>query len=505
MAIPSEAAGVAALLLFALSVGTGAARSAGALREPVILSSPGNPLVAFRFVFHVGSAHDPAGKEGLNALTALTLGKGGTVGLSLRQVMEKLYPMAGQIEVQPDKEVTTFIGQVHRDHLQDFYVIFRDLLLQPRFDPEDFERNRNELLLYLSKTLRGNNDEELGKQALQEMIYRGHPYRHPVQGTVAGLKAIALEDVNSFYRARYNRGSLEIGLAGDLPSGFVQKLLGEFGEALPEASPPAIALPDPGAGQGIEVLIVEKPAEATAVSIGFPIAVTRSDPDFYPLLVANTYLGDHRTFNGVLMRELRSKRGLNYGDYSYLENFIQDGGSTFPVPNIPRRQQYTSIWLRPLPAANAHFAIRGALRELRNLVERGMSREDFEATRHYLLNYSKLWVQSLDRRLGYLLDSRFYRTDFYIDEIERRLKPLTPEEVNRAVRKHLDSKNIKVAIVAANASDLASAIRENRPSPVSYQTPGTDPAVLEEDKQIERYRLEIREVKVVPVTEIFER
>ena len=57
---------------------------------------------------------------------------------------------------------------------------------------------------------------------------------------------------------------------------------------------------------------------ATAVSAGFPTRVTRKDDDWYPLLVANSYLGEHRTFNGVLMNELRGKRGLNYGDYSYI-------------------------------------------------------------------------------------------------------------------------------------------------------------------------------------------
>ena len=62
--------------------------------EPVIVESPGNPLVSFRFMFHTGSADDPAGKEGLNALTAMMISEGGTRDLSLVQVIEKLYPMA---------------------------------------------------------------------------------------------------------------------------------------------------------------------------------------------------------------------------------------------------------------------------------------------------------------------------------------------------------------------------------------------------------------------------
>ena len=57
-------------------------------------------------------------------------------------------------------------------------------------------------------------------------------------------------------------------------------------------------------------------------------------------------------------RTIRGKRELNYGDYSYIEDFIQEGMSTFEVPNNPRRQQYFSIWVRPVPGDKAAFALR---------------------------------------------------------------------------------------------------------------------------------------------------
>ena len=90
-------------------------------------------------------------------------------------------------------------------------------------------------------------------------------------------------------------------------------------------------------------------------------------------------------------------------------------------------------------------------------------------------------MQNLDRRLGYQMDSRFYGTDFYLDEIERRLASMTVEDVNRAVREHLDRWDLRVAIVAANASELAAAIENNGESPVVYQTEGTAEEVLAED------------------------
>jgi zinc protease len=481
------------------------AATAWAAPEPVVVESPGNPLVSFRFMFHTGSANDPAGKEGLSTLTAMMLSEGGTRELSLIQVIEKLYPMAAGVTAQPDKEVTTLVGGVHRDFLEEFYGIFSDLILEPRFDLEDFERNRNQLINYVSKSLRGSDDEELGKTLLEDMVYRGHPFGHPTAGTVAGLKGITLDDVKAFYRDHYTFSSLRIGLAGDFPPGFTERVQRDFQKALPTGAEVPAELPSPKPAEGIEVWIAKKAADSTAISLGFPYAVTRSDPDFYPLLVANTYLGDHRSFHGVLMNKLRGKRGLNYGDYSYIEEFVQDGGSTFPVPNTARHQQFFSIWLRPVMPENAHFALRAALWELRRLIDSGISQQDFEATRDYLRNYSKLWVQTLDRRLGYQVDSQFYGTGYYLDEIERRLQTMTAEDVNRAVRRHLDRWDFRVAMVAANADDLAASLRDNRVSPITYPTPGTPPEILEEDKVIEKFQLPVRDVKVIPVEELFER
>ena len=235
----------------------------------------------------------------------------------MTEVMEALYPMAAGVSAQPDKEVTTFIGRAHRDHLEPFFSIFRERLQKPRFDPADFERNKNQLLNFLTKSLRSADDEELGKQSLEWMMYEGHPYRHPVQGTVQGVESLTLDDVKAFYRERYTFENLQIGLGGDFPEGFPERVREDFKKALPSGATKAAVLPElakVARGKGLDVTIVARDgADSTAVSLGFPIDLTRADDDFYPLLVANIYLGDHRSFNGVLMNELRAKRGLNYG------------------------------------------------------------------------------------------------------------------------------------------------------------------------------------------------
>jgi zinc protease len=473
-------------------------------RNATLLPSASSPLVAFRFVLRVGSQNDPKGKEGLAALTASMIAEGGSKALTYDQLLERFYPMAASLDGACRKEVTVFQGTVHRDNLEAYLPLATELLTAPRLALEDFERLRNEALDYVTKTLRGNNDEELGKQTLQAELYAGHPYGHPDAGTVAGLKAITLDDVKAFHRKHYTRQALTLGMAGGFDPSTAKEVESSLAP-LPGQGQELPALEAPKPPQGLDVTIVAKPAEATAISIGFPIDVTRADDDFYALAVADSYLGEHRTFNGKLMQDLRGKRGLNYGDYSYVEDFIQEGPSTFPVPNNPRRQQYFSIWIRPVPKDKAVFALRASLRELDRLVDKGMSPEDFEATRSFLLNYSKLWVQTLSRRLGYAIDGQFYGRNDLVTELAERLPKLTVDQVNAAIRKHLKSPGMKVAIVAQNAEELRDLLTSGKPSPITYDTQGTPEDVLAEDKQIAVFPLKDVTVEIVPVEQMFEK
>lgn len=516
---PSRSRGRAVLLALAALAGLAPTSSAQRIPIPtgprggkspvdaqtsVFLPSNDIPLVAARFLFRVGSQDDPPGKEGLAALTAAMLAEGGAAQLSYEQVLERFYPMASALAGDCRKEVTVFSGEVHRDNAGRFFPLVTSMLITPRFAPEDFDRLKNEAIDFLTKTLRGGNDEELGKWALQVALYQNHPYGHVDRGTVEGLKSITREDVMKFHLEHYTRDALVVGVAGGVEPMLRGELRAYLG-GLPSAPFLARPLPLPERPKGLDVTIVKKPAASTALSLGFPIDVTRRDDDFYALAVANSSLGEHRTFNGKLMQDLRAKRGLNYGDYSYVEDFIQEGMTSFPVPNNPRRQQYFSIWLRPVPNDKAVFALRGALWELDRLLKDGISKNDFEATRSFLLNYSKLWVQTLSRRLGYQMDGAFYDRQDLVTELARRLPKLTVDDVNAAVRRHLSRAGIKVVLVAEDADGLAKALRTGAPTPITYDTKGTPEEILKEDKTIAVFPLKDVSIKIVPVGEMFQK
>jgi zinc protease len=471
---------------------------------PRVVTMPGkSPLVTFRFVFLTGSASDPAGKPGAAALTAAMIAEGGTRDMTYKQIVDAMFPMAASVSHQVDKEMITFSGATHADNLQEYYKIFRDMLLSPGWRKDDFDRVRDDAVNYLKVSLRGNNDEELGKEVLYTRIYSGHPYGNENIGTITSLQKMTVADLQAFYRAHFTRANLVIGLAGGYPDSFFKQVEADFAK-LPAGPPSTVSLPAPKPPQGIRMTIVEKDTRSVAYSIGFPIGVKRGDPDYPALLVAQSFLGQHRLSGGLLYERMRQARGLNYGDYAYIEYFPRGMFQFEPDPNMARRQQIFQVWIRPVEPANAHFALRLALYQLDKFINQGMSEEEFERTRTFLGKYVNLLMKTKRAELGYAIDSRFYGIGDYTSYLKTTLTKLTREDVNRAIRKHLRTTALDIVVVTKSAADLKKQFLSGDPSPMTYVSPKPQ-EILDEDKIVERWKIDLKPeaVTIVPVDQVF--
>jgi zinc protease len=473
---------------------------------PVALRTPDARVVAIRIVFAAGSADDPAGKEGAERLTATLMAEGGTQALSYAELVAKLYPMAASIDAHVDRDETVFEATVTRDSLEQFYPLLRDVLLTPRFDDASFARLRARQASELTSDLRGANDEELGKEVLQATLYEGHPYGHPTLGTERGLAAITLGDVKAQYARALCRDRVTVGVAGGYPEGFEKTVLADMAK-LPACAAARAALPPAPTHQGFQLVVVDKPsAGSTAVSIGFPTPVTRSDPDFPGMRFATDVLGLHREASGRLYRELREKRGLNYGDYAYAEFFEQEGYARIERPNLARREQFVSLWLRPVKRPNAAFAVRAALRVYTKAVTEGIDEADLGKMRDYLTRRVVLSAQTESRRLGYAIDTQTYGLDApYLDVLRRGWAALDVAKLKDLMQRRLDAKNLTIVIVAADGQKLADELLKGEPSALpAYDSP-KPPDVQAEDREIVKFPipLEAKNVRVVPVGDLF--
>lgn len=462
------------------------------------------PLVSFRILVMTGSAFDPQGKEGVAALTAAMLAQGGTRAQSYKEIVDAMYPLATSFSGQVDKEMTVFSGATHVDNLERYYGLISQMLLNPGFRPEDFSRLKTDAINFLKESLRGGNDEELGKEHLYNIIYAGLPYGHHNAGSVSALERLTLDDVRNFYRQHYTQANVVLGLAGGYPSSFPEKVTTDLAK-LPAGQPVRAKFEGPKLDPGMHVEIIKRETRSTAFSLGFPISVKRGDKDWPALAVAASYLGQHRSSNSHLYQRLREARGLNYGDYAYIEYFPRGMFQFTPDPNLARSSQIFQIWIRPVEPQNAHFALRAALYEYDKLVRDGMSREAFEATREFLSKYVNILTQTQDAQLGYALDSRYYHTPDFNTYMREQLSKLTLEDVNRAIREHLKTDRMRIVIVTKDDGVLRDAITSNKPSPITYNSPKPK-EVTDEDRVIETYPIDVKpeHIAVVPVERVFQ-
>jgi len=480
-----------------------------------LLELPGNQnaIVSVQLRFRSGAVDDPKGKAGLTSLTARVMTEGGTQALSAKQLLEALFPIAAELDVRVDQEMTTFRARVHKDNLSKLLPILTDAVLHPRWDPAEFGRLRDAALNDIEKRLRQGDDENLGKESLFELMYKGHPYGRLTLGRVSELRSLSLQDLKAHAARIFTADRLTVGVSGGSPPSLGKDVAQALSGLPAKSNPPAA--PAQQTPHGPRFLLVEKNADSTAISMGLPYALSHKDADWPAMSVARSAFGEHRTFNGRLMQRLREARGLNYGDYAYIEHFEQEGFEAATAQTgRARHQQDFTIWLRPVRDDNRLFAVRAALYELaRSLGEEPFSPEEVEQSKGFLDGYILLFDQTDARKLGYALDDQFYAMPGFLATWRSGLRFVTPDQVNAAWRKWIEPSKLEIVLAGKDMASVKKTVLANDPTPINYQrdaagkTPEKPPAQLATDKEIEKFPFGAQgdaDVQVVPVDKMFE-
>ena len=491
----------------------------------VTLASP-SPLYEVEIMVQAGSAEDMPGKEGTANLVGRMLLEGGFGDPRYPVTKEKLAEItrpwgeAAYPQVRVDKEATVFSMTVPRDVFPQFVArVLKPMLTQPLFLEAELARVRKEALVGIRSSLRFEQQEQLGLLALDDWILEGTPLGHLAQGSVQGLQAVTRDDLALFYKKSYQAQNMFV--AASITDGTMLRLLQS---ALPADTS---VFPDRSGSKllgwksnaGRQVLLITQPnAIATGVHLGFPIAVKRGDPDYWPLFVASTFFGAHRDNIGRLYKDIREERGYNYGDYSYIEYYAARPSALFPPPGTPRDQQYFSMWIRPVAHQYAHFILKAMTWELDNFIQNGMTAEQVEAAKQKARTLYLNYADSKGRQLGYRLDDMFYgmKDRGYLEEMLANLDKLTAEQVNAAIKKYLQVANLKYVIVTnesvaqkladdiAGDTNVVSKTREEYH--ISEPVPPEKQKMLAEDEQWKAYRLNIprENITIVKAEQMFE-
>ena len=253
------------------------------------------------------------------------------------------------------------------------------------------------------------------------------------------------------------------------------------------------------------MVIVDKDTRGVAFSLGYPIELSRNSADYAALLLVSSYLGQHRNSSGVLYDRMREKRGLNYGDYAYIEYFPRGMFLMEPPQSLARHYQIFQIWIRPVEPPTARFALRLALFELDKLAKNGMTQDSFERTREFLSKFVNVLTKSKRAELGYAIDSNFYGLTPYNEYLKAHLAKLTLADVNRVIKQYIRTERMTIVAVTKNGEELKAQIAAGDPSPMTYNSPKPD-EITAEDKLVERrpFNLKPEDITVVPVAKVFQ-
>ena len=501
-----------------------AAQSMHVFGQNLVTLPSSSSLYQIQIMVRTGSADDPAGKEGTASLAARALIEGGFGDPKNPVTKEKLAEItrpwgdAALPKVLIEKETTTFSVTVPQDAYPEFVQqVLKPMLTQPLWSQAELDRLRREAVADIQSRLRFEDQESLGLAALDNWVFAGSKFGHLTGGTVKGLEAVTRDDLANFYKTYYQRSNMSVAtsingqneltmLMGALPAG-----QGMF--ARPRNLMRARVEP------GRHVMIITQPnAIATGLHLGFPIAVNRADDDYWPLFVGNAYLGTHRDDFGRFYQEIRSDRGYNYGDYSYIEYLYGRPYFLFPPPTTPRSQQYFSIWIRPVDHQYTHFILKAMTAELDRFIKGGLTPEQVaEAkikTRTLYLNYA----ESLSRQLGYRLDDMFYdmKDTGYLQQMLVKIDAVTADQVNAAIKKYLQAENLEYVIVTNEslgdklADDIANGTNVKSKSLADYHisepVPPEKQKMLEQDEQWKAYPLNIprANIQIIKAEAMFE-
>ncbi|MGA3210529.1 MAG: insulinase family protein [Terriglobales bacterium] len=499
------------------------AKTAATLPIPRIVTLPSSsPLYIIKVMFMTGSVDDPVGKEGLAKLTAKALLQGGFGDPKQPVTKERLaeitrpWGSAATPTVTVDKQTTTFSMEVPKEVFPQFIAaIMKPVFSQPLFEQKEIDRLRTEQLASVQSGLRFEEQETLGLEALEGVIFQGTPMSPPSAGTVQGLKAIERSDLLNFYKTYYTAHDAVIATSADAASVYQLKTILPVGSNPPQQMCSCLVRQP----RGRDLLIVTQPnAIATGIHFGFPITVNRLSPDYWPLFVANAYLGLHRDDFGRLYQEIRQARGYNYGDYSYIEYLSGRPHYLFPPPATPRSEQYFSVWIRPVAHQYAHFVLKAATAELARFIDEGLTAEQVAEAkikaRTLYLNYA----ESTDRQLGYRLDDTFYGlwSHPYLPDMLNSIDAVTTEQVNAAIRNNLQVTDMHYVITTNEnvaeklADDIANDLNCTPKTAAEYRISDPPPPekvkMLAQDQQWISYPLGLgrENIHIVKSEQLFE-
>jgi zinc protease len=309
------AAVLAVLLLTAMPVSAAPTAHREVLPNGIVLlvaERPGVPVVAVRAFTRAGAAFEPQDKVGLANLTGALLTRG-TAKHTGPQIDEAIEFVGGSVEAGAARDGLTASLSVLKRDLGLGLDLLSEVVLSPTFPEAELKRKVAQIQAAIKRSEEDPNT--VATRALSRLVFAGHPYATPVEGTIESVGKLTRDDIVAFYRGHARPDSSIIAVVGDVTVAEARReVLARFGSwprpSTPLPSAPAMATPSPPRTEAIT-----KDLTQATIMLGRQ-AIRQVDPDYFPLAVASYVLGGGSASR--LYSRVRDEGGLAYAVYSWV-------------------------------------------------------------------------------------------------------------------------------------------------------------------------------------------
>lgn len=389
---------------------------------------PSIPLVSLLLLMKRGAADDPAGREGLAAITLDMLDEGSGDRSSI-DMHEELARIGAQLESDIGSDAS-LIGTTVLSRFTDRAIaLLAEMLARPALREADFARVR-QLRLHRLTQLR-DMPAAVADRTFANLLYGAHPYGHTPLGSETSLGVMHIDDVRAFHGSAMRPGDTTLVAVGDCCHEVIRRLatesLGDWSG--PRRPDPAFAaeLPRPA-----RLNVVPRPgAPQSELRIGH-VAVGRNTPDYHALVAANMVLGGQ--FVSRINLNLREDKGFTYGARTSFDFRRHPGPFTLQVG------VHTAATARAIQESLAELeAIRGS----RPVTPAELAMGVAALTRGYARNFET--AEQVARAISQLVLHDL--PDDYFATFVPAVEGVTPEDVTAATERHLHPDRMTTLIV----------------------------------------------------------
>ncbi|MEP5170086.1 MAG: pitrilysin family protein [Shimia thalassica] len=276
-----------------------------------LLEEPSIPMVALELRFQGGASLDAEGKRGATNLMVglLEEGAGDLDSQGFAKASESLAARYGYDVSDDTVAISSVFLSENRDEAME---LLRLSIIEPRFDEASLERVRGQVLSVVRSEETDPN--KIAGKTFKAIAFGDHPYGSGLNGTVESVSSLTRDDIVAAHQAALAKDRMVVSVVGDITAEELGPMLDNLLGALPEKGAPLPPKTTPNLTGAVEVVEFDTPQ---SVAVFGQLGIERDDDDFFAAYLLNTILGGGG-FESRLMEEVREKRGLTYGVYSYL-------------------------------------------------------------------------------------------------------------------------------------------------------------------------------------------